>query len=167
MVRDLLRQIQRVSDAGEYYLALFGALAVPSICGSLEAPGGRDSRDRYENWFDRYVGAKFSGTFSGRQCYAFRCAMLHQGRMIHRNLGYTRVLFIEPRGAGGNVFHNNVLNDALNLDVKLFCNDMVEGALTWIPNVEGTEPYETNLKRSVRRYDSGLPPYIVGLPVIS
>jgi len=166
-----LAQLRRVSETGDYYLALFGALAVPSICGALESPDGEDTADRYAGWFDQYIGPKYrvgprhEPSLSGRQCYKFRCAMLHQGRMTHADLGYARILFIEP--GSGFIAHNNVINDALNLDVQRFCQDMIDGTLQWLSAVEGTEPYETNLKQAVQRHPDGLPPYIVGVPVIS
>jgi hypothetical protein len=85
--------------------------------------------------------------------------------MTHEELGYARILFIEP--GFGPIAHNNVFNDVLNLDVRLFCQDMIDGTLKWLSLVEGTEPYETNLKQAVQRHPNGLPPYIVGVPVIS
>ena len=49
--------------------------------------------------------------------------MLHEGRFIPHQGGYTRVLFIEP-GGGTLVAHNNVMHDALNIDVNIFVRDM-------------------------------------------
>lgn len=103
---------------------------------------------------------------SGQDCYRFRCSFLHQGTTQHSQSRYARILFVEP-GTTTNVFHMNVINDALNIDVRLFCLDIVKGARRWVEQVTGTEPYETNLNASVRRYAKGLPPYIVGIPVIS
>jgi hypothetical protein len=61
----------------------------------------------------------------------------------------------------------NILNDALNIDVRLFCTEMVDSARRWLIGVVATEPYETNLNAFVRRYPNGLAPYIGGMPVIS
>ena len=63
--------------------------------------------------------------------------------------------------------HNNVLNDALNLDIQTFCWDVVGSAREWQQTVLGTEPYERNLDRFVRLHPDGLAPYVVGMPVIS
>jgi hypothetical protein len=84
----------------------------------------------------------------------------------HRKGTYSRILFIEP-GASTNIFHMNVMEDALNIDVRLFCLELVEAAKTWQQSVMGTEPYETNVKRFVTRYPNGLTPYIGSVPVIS
>ena len=175
MVRELLDQIDKAAASGDYFLALFGALTIPSICGALESANGEDDKPKYIAWFDKWVAKKYvvgpnrQPSFSGEQCYSFRCAMLHQGRAQHKGLGYTRVLFLEPTVAmrRGLVLHNNILNDALNLDVRSFCGDLVGSAREWLATVAGTEPFETNLKSTVRRYPSGILPYIGGAPVIS
>jgi len=63
--------------------------------------------------------------------------------------------------------HLNVFNDALNLDVSTFCDDILNGVEAWLATVEGTQPYENNNAKSLRRHPAGLAPYIEGLPVIS
>ena len=61
----------------------------------------------------------------------------------------------------------NILNDALNIDVREFCIEIVSAARLWLEQVRGTEPYETNCVSFVHRYPNGIAPYIIGLPVIS
>ncbi len=169
MVTEILDQVDGAARNGEYFLALFGALALPSICSALESANGRDSRDKYERWFDKWVGPKYSGRLTGRQCYSFRCAMLHQGRAVHAGLGYDRVLFLEPRfaAARGWTFHNNVLNGALNLDLVTFCSDVTNGARDWLRTAQGSARYLKNIDRSFRRFPNGFPPFIVGAPVVT
>lgn len=171
---DFLDQVEvAANDARLYYLALLGALAIPDLCGALEAQGGEATRARYKSWFDTHVGPLYVNHWagdepflSGEDCYLFRCSYLHQGRTQHPRSGYSRILFVEP-GTTTNVFHMNIMNDALNIDVRLFCLEMVTAARGWLAGVAGTEPYETNLNAFVRRYPHGLAPYIVGIPVIS
>ena len=91
--------------------------------------------------------------------------MLHQGTTQHPQSRYQRILFV-PRGGTG-LMHNNVINDALNLDIPTFCLDVVEAARAWRVSVKGSEPYEGNVGKFVQLYPDGLPPYIVGAPVIS
>jgi hypothetical protein len=62
--------------------------------------------------------------------------------------------------------HRNVLANALNIDVGIFCDDILTGAERWLAQVEGTQPYEKNYDRFLTRYPNGLPPYIGGIPVI-
>lgn len=78
---------------------------------------------------------------------------------------YSRILFIEP-GTTTNVFHCNIMNDALNLDVGIFCTGMLNGAQSWLDSVRGTPRFSANYDKFVRRYPNGLSPYIVGIPVI-
>ena len=65
------------------------------------------------------------------------------------------------------MFHNNVINDALNLDVRIFCHDVCDGAELWLASAEQTPEYQANYGRSMQRHADGLPPYIVGVPVIA
>lgn len=81
-------------------------------------------------------------------------------------MGYSRVLFVEP-GATTNVFHNNILNDALNIDLRCFVSDLLTGALEWLRQAEGSANYQRNYARFMQRYPNGLAPYIVGVPVIA
>ena len=168
-MRDFLDQIDRALDGGLYFVALFSALAIPDICAALESSTGVTSGTQYAEWFDRYVAGKYvaggAPSLSGQQCYQFRCSLLHQGRLQpDRTQRYSRIFFLEP--SGGIVLHNNVMNDALNIDVRIFCRDLIASARTWLSTVENTEPYEGNAKKSIQRYPNGLAPWILGLPTI-
>jgi hypothetical protein len=171
-VRDYLDQVDLVASDGRFhYLALSAVLTVPDICSALESPDGEANGARYKAWVNQHVAPLHlrpdnrQPFLTGEDCWRFRCSFLHQGRTQHPASGYTRILFIEP---GAPILgHMNVLNDALQIDVHLFCAEMVTAAKQWLADIEGTEPYETNLNAFVRRYPTGLAPYIVGVPVIS
>lgn len=169
---DYLDQIEAAANDGRfYYLALTGALAVPDICGALESNDGEANGPRYKAWFDAHMATRhaYGGRppiLTGEDCWRFRCSFLHQGSTQHPTSGYARILFIEP-GATGNTFHMNVIGDALNIDVRFFCVEMVDSARRWLGGVVGTEPYQTNFDAFVHRYPVGLAPYIRGVPVIS
>ena len=157
-MRDMLAQIRTASGAGLYYVGLFAALALPDICGALEAEDGLSTQARYVAWFDQHVAPKytFSGrtTLTGQDAYFFRCSMLHQGRMQHPRGTYSRILFVEPSSTG-NVFHNNVLNDALNIDVRIFTEDIVSAVEQWLPTA-GTAPrFRQNYAAFATRYPQG------------
>ncbi len=165
-MRDFLYQIREGLVHNLYFLSLFAALAIPSICGALESDDGIDSRIKYINWFNRYAAREYSNYLTGEDCYNFRCSILHQGSTQHPNSNYSRILFVEPQ-ATNCIFHCNILNDALNIDVRIFCNDLLNAAEAWLNQVEGTKNYQRNYDRFIRRYPNGLPPYIGGVPVIS
>jgi hypothetical protein len=172
-MNDLLDQIDiACQHPNLYYLALTGALTVPDIAGAVDAADGRATGARYIGWFDRWAGAAFPPagvpghqvpTLTGQRCYWFRCGLLHQGLTAQPDPGVERILFIES----GNVFHNNMFNKVLNLDVRLFCTSITASARTWIEASRGTEPFDSNLDRVIRRYPAGWPPVVVGATVIT
>jgi len=168
-MREYLDQVKRVAETDLYYLTLEAALVIPDMCSGLEAVDGKTNRMLYQEWFDRHVAHKYvaaSGpSFSGEDCYGLRCAMLHQGRLEPHKGTYKRVLFIEPHG--GMTLHNNVISDALNIDVTQFARDMVEGAEHWLGEAEKTSHYQENFPYFMQRYPRGLPPYISGIPIIA
>jgi hypothetical protein len=165
LMRDFLDQIRQSLTVNLYYIALFASLAVPDICGAIGSTDGKATSSKYIEWFDKYVAPKYNGMFTGADCYYFRCSALHQGSSQHPKGTYSRILFVEP-SATTNIFHSNILNDAFNIDVRIFCNDIVSGALDWLKMHETTELYKINYDMFMRRYPRGLSPYIVGVPVI-
>ena len=164
-MQDLLDQIRKASDARLYYVSLMSALALPDICGALEATDGLANGARYEAWFDKHVGPKYSGFLTGADCYLFRCSFLHQGRTQHPRGTYSRILFLEP-GTSGYVMHRNILNDALNIDVRIFCDDLVSAVEAWLPEAKKLPHFADNLSQFVTRHPNGLPPYVGGISVI-
>jgi hypothetical protein len=164
-MRDFLEQIKIGLDNDLYYLSLFAALAIPDICGAIGSDNGEADSHKYKDWFDRYVADKYRGFLTADDCYFFRCSLLHQGSTQHPKSGYSKILFVEP-SATTNVFHCNIINDALNIDVRIFCNDIIEGAKVWLQQYEKTELYKKNYGKFISRYPNGLIPYIVGVPVI-
>ena len=165
-MQDIIQQIRAANQVGLYYAALFSALAVPDICAALESADGKASKDKFVAWFNAYVAPRYNGFLDGESCYYFRCSMLHQGSTQHPSGRYSRILFVEP-GNSGMVLHNNILNDALNIDVRIFCEDICAATESWWPTASTKPAVQTNLARFVRRYPGGLAPYIVGLPVIA
>jgi hypothetical protein len=171
-MRDLIQQVRVAADSRSYYLALFASLALPDICGALGAPDGQASRARYVAWFDRHVAPRYAPSFgarsflTGEDAYYYRCSVLHQGSSQHPKSSYSRILFLEP-GATGVLLHNNVMNDALNIDVGRFCHDILDGVEEWLEGAEADPTYKKNSSQFLRRFPEGLAPYIVGVPVIA
>ena len=161
-MRDYFEQTRSASQVGLHLVALGAALAIPDMCSAMESSDGLATKQRYIAWFDQHVAPRYSGFVSGEDCYLLRCSMLHQGTTQHPKGNFSRILFTEGGG-----LHNNIMNDALNLDVALFVNDMVEAALAWIATAEQTPEYQANFPRFIQRYPHGLAPFIVGAPVIS
>ncbi|UTH73592.1 hypothetical protein [Chromobacterium sp. IIBBL 290-4] len=149
---DLLEQIQNANFNGSYYLALFSSLTIPDICAALESEDGQANKNRYTEWFDRWISPKYrindEVSLSGATCYSYRCSMLHQARSSHPKMRYDKVFFVEP-GLGAS-FHNNVMEyrigeeiiRGLNIDVRVFCTGIVSGARDWIQSVSDSEIYK-------------------------
>ena len=164
-MRDFLEQIREaLGNPRLYYLALFASLALPDICGAISSDNGQAHRKKYIEWYDKYM-AHTCHFLAGEDCWRFRCSLLHQGSTQHPKGSYARIVFVEP-SATTSVLHCNVLNDALNIDVTVFCADMIQGVENWLQENENTQLYQKNHSKFVRRYPDGLLPYIAGVPVI-
>lgn len=164
-VQDIIQQVRAANGAGMYYVSLFSALALPDICAALESPNGEASKAKFIAWFDAHVAPRYNGFLDGESCYYFRCSMLHQGSTHHPRGRYSRIIFLEP-GNSGMVFHNNIMNDALNIDVRIFCEDICAAVECWWPTASTQPAFQANIARFVTRHPNGLAPYIVGVPVI-
>jgi hypothetical protein len=184
-MRTLLTQLEQSLDAQLYFLSLFGALAIPDIAGALESEDGQASPPKYMSWFDKYVrpqaqvtarhgllpefdmNISFENPLTGEACYRFRCSLLHQGsaRPHPRRSPYKRLIFIEPGAADHVVMHCNI-NDALMIDVRTFCREMIAGTKEWLEAVEHTEKYAKNYELFAKRHPQGLSPYVGGVAVV-
>jgi len=124
-----------------WYAALSLALVLPEICGKIEKPNGK-SKETYEKWFDTYVAPKYARRtplgphqfLSGTDCYALRCAFLHEGtdnltRQRARKALH-RFRFVAPRA--GYFVHLNQTGTTLQVQVDVFCNDICNGVLQWV-----------------------------------
>ncbi len=180
----LVDQLEESLASGHYFLSLFIALALPDIAGALGSPNGEAKSTKYVQWFENWVRPRFSeiaresvpesmrenvpdltNPLDGDACYRFRCSLLHQGSTQHSKSPFSRIIFIEPN-ATTNIVHYGQIYDVLCIDLNLFCREVIAGVRLWLAEVEGTEPFLSNHDKFVRRYDTGLEPYIGGVPVI-
>lgn len=165
-MHDLLEQIEKALEYNLYYLALQSTLALPDICGALESENGQANRTKYINWYNTYAKEDSINAISGDDCYKFRCSAIHQGSTEHGNSSYDRIIFIEP-SINGISFHNNTMDNVLNIDLKIFCNNMLSAVREWLKTVEQNPNFNKNYTHFMKRYPNGFSPYIVGIPVIS
>jgi hypothetical protein len=126
-----------------WYAALSLSLTLPDICGRIQSPQMR-SRQRYVAWFDRWLLSRYQAligpenlphTFlSGRDCYALRCAFLHQGELVLDGQPAREVLdrihFTAPRP--GSFVHRNQTDAILQLQVDAFCIDICRSVADWL-----------------------------------
>jgi hypothetical protein len=166
-VEEFLIQIRASNKQGLYLVSLLTALTMPSICGSLSSADGTDSAVNYVNWYDTYMFPHYANFFSGAACYKFRCSMLHQGSTQTRPELFSRVFFTEPTENQPITMHLNKFGDALNIDVKFFCEDMCKAVEKWLVQTTNDANYAKHKHQLITRHPNGLSPYVQGIPVIS
>jgi hypothetical protein len=160
-----LDDVDRALGAGVWYAALVVALTIPEVCAALESPDGTGGSTRYKAWYDTHMAPAYP-RLTADDCYSIRCGVLHQGRMGRPGMQYARVLFTVPN-ARRMFFHNNIMNDALNLDLVTFCNDLTAGAQRWYAGKQTDEVVARNAPNLVQLRAGGLAPYMVGMPLIT
>lgn len=180
----LLDQIEASLDSGHYFLSLYTALTIPDIAGALESENGQASGNKYIAWYEEWGRPRFAeevlkmvpasarecmdqmeNPLTGDACYRFRCSLLHQGSSQHPKSPFDRIIFIEP-GATTNTVHYGTLNNALCIDLVLFCKEMISGGRMWLAHVEEHPTFQKNYEQFARRHANGLAPYIGGVPVV-
>lgn len=163
---DTLRDdIERALSAQLYYLAVVSTLGLPDICAALESADGATTGRKYQAWCDSWLIPSYP-ELTSQDLYSMRCGVVHQGRLGHPKMQYARVLFTVPN-ANRNVFHRNIINDALNLNVVMFCRDMNRTVGQWYAAKHDDANVLANLPRLVRFHEQGLAPYMVGMPLIA
>lgn len=125
-----------------WFAALYMALTMPDICGSLENPSS-GSRARFESWFERYLGNLYSSDLlSASDCYYLRCSALHEGLPRHNKSQAKRFAFLAPVP---NIQMHCCFSEqkegefVLLLQVDLFCTHIVQGVEKWLEDVECQE----------------------------
>lgn len=126
-------------ETGNWYSALFLALTMPDICCRLASENNKTNGLKYAAWFNKFVGSKYQHVFpggfglmvfmSGDDCYALRCAMLHGGEADVTSQRVKSLVnsFHFTTSTG----HCNRVDNLLQVDVSIFCNDICDGVLQW------------------------------------
>jgi len=138
----MVASVRQAIQTGNWYSAICLALALPDICGWLETPNVRSS-ERFVSFFDRFLAQAYTRPvgaqrqlhvfLSGNNCYALRCAFLHEGcdqverQNAHRAL--TAFRFVAP---SRNIVHMNQSGTVLQLQVDIFCEDICGAVEGWM-----------------------------------
>ena len=134
-------------------------LCVPDICAALESANGEASGQKYKKWFETYVNKEVG--ISSEDCYYFRCSFLHQRSTFHKKSNFTRIA--EPHSS--NTFHRNIINDILNIDLKIFCYEIINAARRWLKDMESNPNFINNKSNSFKKQENGLLPMVRGITV--
>ncbi|CCG40657.1 hypothetical protein [Magnetospirillum molischianum] len=160
----LLEQINAAAKNGLHLIAIGMASALPTICASLAAENGRAGGKEYKNWCTENLSGAGFDFVTAEDLYSIRCGVLHQGRFGDLQHSVARVIFAPPGGAS---FTNCQFGDAYVYGVVEFCENLCKAAFKWYEANKTNPIVEANSKRMMQYYLDGLPPYIVGMPVIA
>lgn len=165
-MKRFINSIRLSLESANWYSALTTALTLPDVCGRLDTPN-EGVGQRYKRWFSEWmlhnykheVGAdREEVTFlSGSDCYALRCSYLHEGGSDITQQNAREALsnfhFITPPPKGS-VVHCNKFDDALQLQVDIFCNEMADAADRWFESVQGDEKIMSRIEALLLIHDS-------------
>lgn len=160
IMENILKSIENSLQNKNWYSALVLSLILPDICGKLEG-NNKSSSERYPEWFNTYLGKKYDGFLSGNDCYALRCAFLHEGSSNIEKQRAKDVLdhfVFVSNGAHCNRFSNCYFGDPrydgknfLQLSVYNFCQDMIEATKQWLNDT----PVTKNLSEMLEIHENG------------
>lgn len=160
----MTHQITAAIDSELFYVALWTCLTLPSVCGALEAKDGKDNRDRYRAWFDKWVQG---AGIDGETCYRFRCSALHQASAEPYDC--PPIAFRVPTAAGGaihGILFATKTGQLYMIDLRLFCQAVIAGVQHWLEECGRSKTVRRNYQQFAAIHPMGIPPYIVGVPVV-
>lgn len=163
-MESILQEIEQALNARLFYLAIVVTMTVPDACAALESPDGKTEGSRYQAWFKTNLQTKYH-TMTPKDFWLLRCSILHQARLRHSFSEFSRVIF-SVRDGDDRYLHNNLFNDALNLDAETFCRDVIAAARIWANEKRTHANVVKHLPLLMQLRPKGIPGYIVGLPVI-
>lgn len=155
-MKHLIDSVKSSIKTENWYAALILTLTLPDIAGKIEYPNST-SGDRYADWFNHYVGNNYKSMMgpqriehiflSGDDCYALRCSFLHEGKSEIKHQRARDILedfiFIAP--VQGSYFHCNQTNDKLQLQVDVFCGDIINGVRQWLEDISADAKKQLDL----------------------
>jgi hypothetical protein len=154
LMSDYLGQIQGALSKRFYLPALMACVGIPDICGALDHEGISKPRF-YKYWFEKYAKAKFlmfgKSYMDGDDCYALRCALLHQGKSSSPKHKLQFVNFNKYHLAGSGLLAQK--DGGLIIDTKKFCNNMIDAAFEWLDEVHSTPRFKKNSKNFIRVFN--------------
>lgn len=163
-MEELIKQIRAASSQGLYYLALLGALTLPDICAALGSENGRASGPKYKKWVEANVPEQAE---NAEMIFGLRCSLMHQGRAMPKGSHFP-VAFMAP---GMGQLHNLstvVGDDQIGwLSIEAVVEEMAVAAEKWLEEFGTTQLVVRNLEKFARLRPEGLPPHVVGGPVIA
>jgi hypothetical protein len=144
--------IRKSLEAKNWYSALYLSLTIPDICARLESEDGKTNGQKYAAWFERYMADNYRHaigsdpnphTFlSGNDCYALRCALLHEGASDITTQRCREAVDKFHFTVVGS--HCNQFDSILQLDVPTFCNEICDSTEKWFLEFKKDHPEKQN-----------------------
>lgn len=135
-----ISSIEKALEDKNYIAALSLTLTLPEICISLASSNGKSDGNKYEKWFTQFVSPMYEHlegqfTLQGRECYALRCSVLHNGT---HDVSNARILKDIENVAKKFCFcaenfgtFRMRVNDTVLLNVEDFCANLCNGVYLW------------------------------------
>lgn len=159
-----------------WYSAIAVSLMLPDICSKI-TDGQKGSGRKYAEWFDNYVGYLYKSNYSenqiemarihnspnlegmirgtklsGNDCYALRCAYLHEGLGEITEQRAREILdeikFLEPNYQFN--MHGSIVNNKLVLHIDEFCQHILDGIDTWVNSLDEDQIQRLNSFMTVK-----------------
>jgi hypothetical protein len=96
---------------------------------------------------------------TGSDCYALRCAYLHEGEMDITSQSAQMILdkfaFTEPRPP--DLLHGGRFNNLLQLQVDIFCEDVCRAVEDWLSGVAGNPDIQARIAALPKIHEAGKP----------
>jgi hypothetical protein len=156
-ITNLVSAVRNSVAAQNWYSALSMAISFPDICGKIDDPA-LGSQARYTPWFKTYVEPKYLSAMSthvylsGRDCYALRCAYLHQGEFGTNDQrardALNRFVFLAP--PSGTTMHKIQCDSILFIQIDVFCNDLCDAVEQWLGDIRN-DPDKTSKAYNLAR----------------
>ncbi len=163
-LRTLFMEVRLAQERGLHQLALFGVFAIPDIMGALASEDGTSSASKYKNWLRDNVPEQAAHV---DLIYGLRCSLLHQGRSIPQGKGHSSTFFTL---AGGPQMHNCVFRangeEVNSLSVPILIEQILNGCESWMNQYAQSERVKRNARKHARYRPHGIPPFVVGVPLI-
>ncbi|MCK4368107.1 MAG: hypothetical protein KAV68_00325 [Dehalococcoidales bacterium] len=166
-MKNLLSAVKEALEQGNWYAALFMALALPDICGNIQYPQLK-SEQRYVQWFNKYPGCKYIHEvgadgqkhvfLSGEDCYALRCSLLHEGSDVISHQRCRKVLdsfLFLTKGSHCNYCDVNG-RTFLQLNVGEFYKDICNAVENWLDDIASDNSIQKELSNMITIHTSGV-----------
>lgn len=173
-LEEMFQEINAALEAKLYYLAIAVSLTIPDICAALECDPAKIwvRPEQYVEWCDKNLIGPFKYIYvRGLDVYRLRGGVVHQGSFFgHPKMFFDHILFTLPNVHRA-VMHMHFMQvgdeKALVLDATTFCGDMMNAARQWYEQRKTEQNVRVNVRNLVRLRPDGMPPFIVGAPLIA